>query len=87
MGLTKNSTGNKLAVDTNILVNEDFDFIIGMTGNPNVGKSSIFNGLTGMHQHTGNWTGKTIESSFGICNYEEKKGVLHESIYKRSGRI
>ena len=58
MGLTKNSTGNKLAVDTNILVNEDFDFIIGMTGNPNVGKSSIFNGLTGMHQHTGNWPRK-----------------------------
>lgn len=76
MGLTKNSTGNKLAVDTNILVNEDFDFIIGMTGNPNVGKSSIFNGLTGMHQHTGNWTGKTIESSFGICNYEDKKILI-----------
>ena len=76
MGLTKNSTGNKLAVDTNILVNEDFDFIIGMTGNPNVGKSSIFNGLTGMHQHTGNWTGKTIESSFGVCNYKDKKILI-----------
>ena len=41
------------------------DFVVGLLGNPNVGKSSVFNGLTGLHQHTGNWTGKTVESSVG----------------------
>ena len=36
-----------------------------LMGNPNVGKSTVFNELTGMHQHTGNWTGKTVDSADG----------------------
>lgn len=36
-------------------------------GNPNVGKSTVFNVLTGMHQHTGNWCGKTVDSAAGFC--------------------
>ena len=45
---------------------------IALIGNPNVGKSTIFNILTGMHQHTGNWPGKTVASAKGIFNYKDK---------------
>lgn len=40
---------------------------IALMGNPNAGKSSIFNGLTGLHQHVGNWPGKTVERRDGHC--------------------
>ncbi len=40
-----------------------------LSGNPNVGKSSIFNALTGLHQHTGNWTGKTVETAKGTYSH------------------
>ena len=76
MGLTKNSTGNKLLGDDfNCLVSEA-DFVVGLIGNPNVGKSSVFNNLTGLHQHTGNWPGKTIESSYGVFNFKDDNFLL-----------
>lgn len=43
------------------------DKVVALAGNPNVGKSTVFNGLTGMRQHTGNWPGKTVASAQGFC--------------------
>jgi len=72
MGLTKNSTGLKIiSLDKNE-ENRDIDYEICLAGNPNVGKSTVFNALTGMNQHTGNWPGKTVANAEGYYEYEGK---------------
>ncbi len=49
-----------------------FDYVVALAGNPNTGKSSIFNTLTGLRQHTGNWPGKTVNRAEGGFKYNDK---------------
>lgn len=51
----------------------DVDYIITMAGNPNTGKSTVFNNLTGLRQHTGNWPGKTVSRAEGGFIFNEKR--------------
>lgn len=52
------------------------DFVVALAGNPNTGKSTVFNSLTGLRQHTGNWPGKTIARAEGGFSLNGKKYKL-----------
>ena len=51
---------------------DNFDYIVALAGNPNTGKSTVFNALTGLRQHTGNWPGKTVTRAEGGYLFGEK---------------
>ncbi|MCP4416524.1 MAG: iron transporter FeoB [Chloroflexi bacterium] len=52
---------------------ENWDFVVALSGNPNTGKSTVFNALTGLRQHTGNWPGKTVTRAEGGFSYGDKQ--------------
>ncbi|MBU3126832.1 FeoB small GTPase domain-containing protein [Clostridium tagluense] len=77
MGLTHTSSTKQGLKDLfNIEKTKEEDYVIALAGNPNTGKSTVFNALTGLHQHTGNWPGKTVVNSQGKYAHKDKEFII-----------
>ncbi len=64
------NAGNLLKLGVNM---DNWDYVVALAGNPNTGKSTVFNALTGLRQHTGNWPGKTVTRAEGGFSYGGKQ--------------
>jgi len=67
---------------------DKFDYVVALAGNPNTGKSTVFNAMTGLRQHTGNWPGKTVtraEGAFGLGDNHYKLVDLPGHLFTGGG--
>ncbi len=77
MGLSSQSTGTSvLESELKIERMNLNDKLIALAGNPNVGKSTVFNSLTGLNQHTGNWPGKTVTNAQGKYKHKDRNFIM-----------
>lgn len=76
MGLTYKSTQKSSLKDMFDIDKGEEQYVVALAGNPNTGKSTVFNSLTGLHQHTGNWPGKTVVNARGEFSYKNKDYIL-----------
>ncbi len=76
MGLTAESSGLSLLKENFNIELDDNKPVIALAGNPNTGKSTIFNELTGLRQHTGNWPGKTVTQAQGLFTHKNQDFML-----------
>lgn len=72
-GCDLNQASNLKKLGINI---DNNNYVVALAGNPNTGKSTVFNALTGLRQHTGNWPGKTVTRAEGGYSYNDKKYKL-----------
>ncbi len=67
------NAGNLIKLGVNM---KNWDYVVALAGNPNTGKSTVFNSLTGLRQHTGNWPGKTVVRAEGGFAYQDARFKL-----------
>ncbi|HEX9895954.1 MAG TPA: ferrous iron transport protein B [Gemmatimonadales bacterium] len=72
-GCSANRTANLVQLGVSV---GSWDYLVALAGNPNTGKSTVFNSLTGLRQHTGNWPGKTVSRAEGTFEHNQKKVKL-----------